>query len=107
MPPLVENWVKASREIGSSFNFSQKPPQGVARGYVMPEAALLANLTNEKTRRGFFVMYMKLATLLAYRVGFLGPARAGLSNNEWRNILGLETLGSTEGTKKAAAKQKL
>ncbi|KAF9070655.1 hypothetical protein BDP27DRAFT_1362340 [Rhodocollybia butyracea] len=33
MPPLVENWVKASREIGSSFNFSQKPPQGVTRGY--------------------------------------------------------------------------
>ncbi|KAF9067813.1 hypothetical protein BDP27DRAFT_1422549 [Rhodocollybia butyracea] len=107
MPPLVENWVKASWEIESTFIFNQKPPQGVSRGYVMPEAALLANLSNKKTRCGFFVMYVKLATLLAYCVGFLGPTCAGLSNDEWQNILGMETLGSTEGMKKAAAKQKL
>lgn len=73
----------------------------------MPEAALLANLANEKTRRGFFVMYMKLASLLAYRVGFLDPAKAGLSNDDWRHILGLEVLGSKEGTKSNAARQKL
>ncbi|KAF9026989.1 hypothetical protein BDP27DRAFT_1376103 [Rhodocollybia butyracea] len=93
MPPLVVNWTAAAARCLSWI-----------RG---AEAALLANLANEKTRRGFFVMYMKLASLLAYRVGFLDPAKAGLSNDDWRHILGLEVLGSKEGTKSNAARQKL
>lgn len=107
MPPLVATWVKASREIGANFDLSQQPPEGVSRGYAMPEAALLANLANEKTRQGFFAMFIKLSDLLAYRVGFMGPAHAGLSNDEWQRILGLEVLGSTEGTKADAARQQL
>lgn len=107
MPPLVPTWVRASREIGARFDFSQRPPEGVNSGYTMPEAALLANLANDKTRQGFFAMFMKLGDLLAYRVGFLGPQRAGLSNDQWRQILGLEVLGSTQGTKAEAARQQL
>ncbi|KAF9072998.1 hypothetical protein BDP27DRAFT_1417464 [Rhodocollybia butyracea] len=100
-------WVKASQDIGASFNFSKQLSQGVCCGYMVPEAALLENLTNENTSQRFFVMYMKLATLLAYCVGFVGPAaKAGLSNDEWQHILGLEVLGSKEGTKLSATRQK-
>jgi hypothetical protein len=107
MPPLVMSWVNACREIGKKFDPNQRPREGIPRGYSMPEAALLANLTNETTRQGFFAMFMKLANLLAYRVGFMGSSRATLTNDEWRQILGSEVLGSTRGSKTDVVRQKL
>ncbi|KAJ3833209.1 hypothetical protein F5878DRAFT_665846 [Lentinula raphanica] len=97
MPPTISVWVKASQEVGANFRDSQPARSGVPRGYVLPDPSMLGGM-NAKLYQPFLKMYLKLRPLLHYRLHKVGVISASLSNAEWRKILGLGMLKSTDGT---------
>ncbi|KAJ3718784.1 hypothetical protein C8R42DRAFT_643851 [Lentinula raphanica] len=106
LPPAISTWARASSNVGKDFNHEQPLREGVSRGYPLPDAVMLANLS-EGTRQGFLSMYLKLRELLLYRLQKLGMTASFMSNEDWRKILGLEYLRSKEGTQAAKTRQTL
>ncbi|KAJ3833072.1 hypothetical protein F5878DRAFT_665976 [Lentinula raphanica] len=106
LPPGIITWAQASSDVGKEFDHEQPPREGISRGYPLPDAVMLANLS-EATRQGFLSMYLKLRELLHYRIRKLGTTASFMSNEDWRKLLGLEYLRSKEGTQAAKARQTL
>ncbi|KAJ3757805.1 hypothetical protein EV360DRAFT_83679 [Lentinula raphanica] len=107
MPPSLPSWTRASKKIGSTFNPNQHARDGVPRGYILPEPAMIANLSAEETRQAYLVMYLKLRDFLLYRIHKLGVVDALLSADEWRKVLGLERIPVTNGTRSAMERNKV
>ncbi|KAJ3729556.1 hypothetical protein C8R42DRAFT_715841 [Lentinula raphanica] len=107
MPPSLPCWTKASKKIGSTFNPNQHARSGVPRGYILPEPAMIANLSAEETRQAYLVMYLKLRDFLLYRIHKLGVVDALLSADQWRKVLGLERVPVTNGTRSEMERNKV
>ncbi|KAJ3746907.1 hypothetical protein EV360DRAFT_89979 [Lentinula raphanica] len=106
MPSSIPAWVKASQEVGRDFRESQNARLSVPRGYVLPDPGMLGGM-DEKLYQPFLKMYLKLRPLLHYRVRKIGALNAGLSNGEWRKILGLGTFKESDGTQASKDRAKL
>ncbi|KAJ3766472.1 hypothetical protein FB446DRAFT_708600 [Lentinula raphanica] len=76
------------------------------KGYVLPDPGMLGGM-DEKLYQPFLKMYLKLRPLLHYRVRKIGALNAGLSNGEWRKILGLGTFKESDGTQASKDRAKL
>ncbi|KAJ3737975.1 hypothetical protein EV360DRAFT_91015, partial [Lentinula raphanica] len=107
MPPSIPSWTRASKIIGSTFNPNQHARSGVPRGYILPEPAMIANLSADQTRQAYLVMYLKLRDFLLYRIHKLGVVSALLSGDEWRKVLGLERVPVTNGTRSEMERNKV
>ncbi|KAJ3780400.1 hypothetical protein GGU10DRAFT_337203 [Lentinula aff. detonsa] len=106
MPPSIPAWVKACKQIGESFVQSQQPREGVPRGYILPEHGMLGSM-DTKLRQKFLRMYLKLKPLLFYQIQKIGMVESLLSTSLWRKVLGMESLGVTNGTRAAETRQSL
>lgn len=65
-----------------------KPPQGMQRGYALPDPNVIASVERDTTRGEQITMYLRLRPLLHYRLQ--SPAFQPLTAPEWRRVLGLE-----------------
>ncbi|KAF9065956.1 hypothetical protein BDP27DRAFT_1228333 [Rhodocollybia butyracea] len=98
MPPYIKEWTDASSVIGEKFIPNESARPGVSCGYFLPEPAMIANLSNDKTRQVFLHTFLKLKVLLYYCVQVLGVDTSHMLANDWQKVLGLEHLGVKEGT---------
>jgi hypothetical protein len=98
LPPNILVWVEASRKVGATFNPNIDARQGVGRGYILPEPAMIAGLSNENTRQSFIRVYLKLCNLLLYWIQKAGVLASCLSPDQWRSLLGLELFQTSKGT---------
>ncbi|KAJ3780132.1 hypothetical protein GGU10DRAFT_381130 [Lentinula aff. detonsa] len=85
MPPSIPAWVKACKQI---------------------EHGMLGSM-DTKLRQKFLRMYLKLKPLLFYRIQKIGMVESLLSTSLWRKVLGVESLGVTNGTRAAETCQSL
>lgn len=107
MPKSLKGWQQASELVGRDFNQDQPSRRGVPRGYFLPEPAILANHSDDRTRQSYFLTFLKLREVLYYRIGASGPMQCLQSPSEWRSILGLELHGSRTDSRAADSRRNL
>ncbi|KAJ3766647.1 hypothetical protein FB446DRAFT_849579 [Lentinula raphanica] len=107
IPPSLPSWTTASKTIGATFNPNQHARDGVPRGYILPEPAMIVNLSADQTHQAYLLMYLKLRDFLLYHIHKLGVVDALLSADEWRKVLGLERVPVTDGTHSAMERNKV
>ncbi len=92
MPRALPTWMAALKRAGGNRQPSGPLPSGVRRGYALPDPNVIANVENETTRAFMLLTYLKLRTILHYRLqsSVFEPLAAPV----WRRVLGLELHGS-------------
>ncbi|KIY69491.1 hypothetical protein CYLTODRAFT_488889 [Cylindrobasidium torrendii FP15055 ss-10] len=109
----LEQWIDAAAAAGRGHNDSLQPTWPGAkdskadwRGYAFPDAAMVANMTNDRVRDGALCAYVHYRPVLIYRIQ-TAAADCALKNTVWRsNLVACTVKASAEGSANANARRK-
>ncbi|KAL0565188.1 hypothetical protein V5O48_016841 [Marasmius crinis-equi] len=100
MPLSLLNWAKASMAAGFGFDPNAPAPEDKDNGYALPDPGVIAGTANEATQSAYFTTWLRLRTVLMYRL--LSPTFRLMRTKELRSVLGLEVHGLKADTRAAA-----
>ncbi|KAF9019585.1 hypothetical protein BDZ89DRAFT_924924, partial [Hymenopellis radicata] len=92
VPRSLPEWMRASRDIGQSFDQNSRSNPKVNRGYALPDPGFIATMTNSAIRDAYITVYLKLRHALHYRIS--SPMFEPLSPTSWRDLLGIDSFGN-------------
>ncbi|KAK1227008.1 hypothetical protein PQX77_009970 [Marasmius sp. AFHP31] len=105
MPPPLPAWARASAQAGAGFDPNTRPPPGLNNGYALPDPSIIAGTKNEATQAAFITTWLRLRTVLLYRLQ--SPTFAPLKPKEWRVVLGMEIHGQKAHTQAAQSRNEI